>query len=138
MMALAMALVVVGLPLLALAQELWQAMLAIMLIAPGFGGTIPVRPAILADYFGTKSFGTLNGIMSLAQTTGGAVGPWVVGVLVDRTGTYDLGWWISAGVVALAIPFVLLAAPPTALAERFRPPPPPVRPPQPPAGASAR
>jgi len=76
--------------------------------------------------------------MSLAQTTGGAVGPWVVGVLVDRTGTYDLGWWISAGVVALAIPFVLLAAPPAALAERFRPPPPPVRPPQPPAGASAR
>jgi MFS family permease len=122
MMALSMGLVVVGLAVLALADNLWQAMFAIVLIAPGFGGTIPVRPAILADYFGTKSFGTLNGIMSLAQTTGGAVGPWIVGVIVDRTGTYDLGWWISAGVTALAIPAVLAAGPPHELLARYRPP----------------
>lgn len=136
MMAAAMSLVVVGLPMLALADELWQAMLAIVLIAPGFGGTIPVRPAILADYFGTKTFGTINGVMSLAQTTGGAIGPWVVGVVVDRTGTYDLGWWISAVVVALAVPAVLLAGPPAELIERFRPPPPPLTPPSPPSGPS--
>ncbi|MBM3139201.1 MAG: MFS transporter [Chloroflexi bacterium] len=125
MMALSIALVVIGLPLLALATEFWQALIAILLIAPGFGGTIPVRPAILADYFGTKTFGTVNGVMSLVQTTGGAVGPWVVGYLVDRTGGYAGGWWISAVVVAVGIPAVLAAGPPRALIERYRSPPSP-------------
>lgn len=121
-MAASIALVAIGLPLLALAQTLWQAVLAIMVVAPGFGGAIPVRPALVADYFGTKTFGTVNGIQALMTTVGGAVGPWVVGVIVDRTGGYDPGWWLCAVVVALAIPPLILAAPPDALTARFRPP----------------
>src|SRR5690606_11189880 len=104
---LARGLTAVGLLLLALATNVWLAMAAIVLIAPGFGGTIPVRPAMLADYYGTKSFGTLNGIMALAMTTGGAIGPWVVGFVVDQTGEYTLGWYLSAAIVAVAVPVVL-------------------------------
>jgi MFS family permease len=120
-MAVSMALVAIGLPMLAVTTELWVAMLAIVLIAPGFGGSIPVRPAMLADYFGTKTFGSVNGIMALVMTTGGAIGPWVVGYVVDVTGGYELGWWISAAVVVLGIPAILAAGPPAALLERYRP-----------------
>jgi MFS family permease len=120
-MAASMLLVAIGLPLLAVAQEVWLAMLAIVLIAPGFGGTIPVRPAMLADYFGTRTFGTVNGITALVMTTGGAIGPWVVGFLVDVTGGYALGWWVSAAVVVLGIPAILAATAPSALLARHRP-----------------
>ncbi|MGE3855851.1 MAG: MFS transporter [Dehalococcoidia bacterium] len=105
---------------MALATEFWQVVLAIMLISPGFGGTIPTRPAMMADYFGTRHFGTVNGIAALMNTTGGALGPWAVGYIVDVTGQYTTGWYLAAGVGLLAAPLVLLAAPPRTLADRYR------------------
>jgi len=120
MLAVSSVFVVVGLPILAVADSLWTAMVGIMLIAPGFGGSIPVRPALLADYYGTKAFGTINGVASLVMTTGGAIGPWVVGWIVDLTGSYDNGWYVAAAVTACSVPLFLLALPPTAMMERYQ------------------
>lgn len=119
-LAVSSALVVAGLPLLAMADNLAVASIGILLIAPGFGGSIPVRPALLADYYGTKHFATLNGLGSLVMTTGGAVGPWVVGWLVDVTGGYTAGWWVAAAVTACSIPLFLLAREPVALMDEYR------------------
>ena len=113
-------LVVLGMAVMALADSFAMALVGIILFAPGFGGSIPVRPAMLADYFGTKYFGTINGLGALVMTTGGAVGPWLAGVLVDRTGSYEAAWWLSAVVTAFAIPFFLLTTPPTALVAYYR------------------
>lgn len=107
-------LVLAGLPILAIADSYLMASVGILIIAPGFGGSIPIRPAMLADYFGTKFFGTINGVTALVTTTGGAVGPWLVGWMVDSTGHYRAGWWLSAAIAAAAIPFFLLASPPSA------------------------
>jgi len=120
MLAVSTALVVSGIPVLALANTYPVALLGILMIAPGFGGSIPVRPALIADYFGTKYFATINGIGALVMTTGGAIGPWFVGWMVDRTGSYDLGWYVSAGITALGIPLFLLLKPPTDLIEEYR------------------
>ena len=106
--------VLAGLPILAVADSYLMATVGILIIAPGFGGTIPVRPAMLADYFGTKFFGTINGVVSLVTTTGGALGPWIVGWLVDTTAHYRAGWLLCAAITAAAIPFFILAAPPSA------------------------
>ncbi len=106
-------LVLAGLPVLAFAGSFFMATVGMLIIAPGFGGTIPVRPAMLADYFGTKFFGTINGTISLVTTTGGALGPWVVGALVDKTSHYHAGWLVCIAVTAAAIPFFLLATPPS-------------------------
>ena len=109
-----------GMPLLALTHSFWPAMAVMILIAPGFGGAIPVRPAMLADYFGTRYFGTLNGISALITTFGGFGSPILVGWLVDTTDSYRLGW-IICGVIGLtAVPASLLARPPLALIERYR------------------
>ena len=113
-------LVAVGALVVALADSYLWATIGIMLIAPGFGASIPVRPAILADYFGTRSFGTINGIATLLSTTGSALGPWIVGRLVDVTGGYREGWFVVAAVGLLTVPFALAATPPRALIERYR------------------
>jgi len=109
-----------GTLVLATASTFPQVVFAILLIAPGFGGTIPVRPAMMADYFGTRYFGTVNGIAALMNTTGGALGPWAVGRIVDVTGQYEMGWYLAAGVGLLAAPLVMMAAPPHELAARYR------------------
>jgi len=113
-------LISVGTFLLASATSFPMAVVAIALIAPGFGGIVPVRPAMMADYFGTKYFGTINGIAALVNTTGGALGPFVVGYLVDRTGSYLAGWYVCVAVSALAIPVILLARPADSLVAAHR------------------
>ena len=120
LIALCATLIGTGTVALALATEFWQVVLAILLIAPGFGGTIPVRPAMMADFFGTKHFGTVNGIAALMNTTGGALGPFTVGLLVDLTGQYTAGWYLAAGVGLLAAPLILLATPPRELIAQAR------------------
>ena len=120
MMAISTGMVAVGLPILAIAETYAVALVGIILIAPGFGGGIPVRPALLADYFGTKFFWTINGLGALTMTMGGGIGPWVVGYIVDRTGSYDAGWLVCAGVTAAAVPLFLLAGPPMELIAHYR------------------
>jgi MFS family permease len=112
LMAGACGVVAVAIPLLALTTSLWPTMLVMILIAPGFGGTIPLRPAMLADYYGIQFFGTVNGAMTLIQTFGAFFGPWLVGWLVDVTGEYTLGWLACGLVTALSVPLTLLARPP--------------------------
>lgn len=120
MMAWASVPVAAGLPFLIWGDSMAMALIGILLIAPGFGGVIPVRPAMLADYYGTRYFGTINGMAALVTTTGGALGPWLVGRLVDQTGNYDQGW-ITCGVATLiSIPLFILATPPDDLVEEYR------------------
>jgi MFS family permease len=121
MLALALALLAGGILVLAVAGNYWQAVLGIAIAAPGFGGTVPLRPAMAADYFGVRSFGTINGVVQFVSTTGGAAGPWVVGRIVDINGEYAAGWLVAGAVVAMVgIPAALAAAPPTALRDKHR------------------
>lgn len=119
-MVAACALVAVGMPLLAFTHSYGATLAVMALIAPGFGGTIPVRPAILADYFGTRYFGTVNGAMVFVQTAGAFFGPWLVGWLVDVTGEYTLGWLACGAVTALAVPLTLAASAPRHLQTRYQ------------------
>lgn len=121
MLALTGVLTVVGGTILAFSSTATMAMVGILVIAPAFGGLIPVRPAILADYFGTRHFGTINGVATLVTTTGGAAGPWVVGWMVDVSGSYMQGWLVCVVMAVVAIPLLLLSSPPTALIARYRP-----------------
>ncbi|MCC6236780.1 MAG: MFS transporter [Dehalococcoidia bacterium] len=112
----------IGMPLLTLTHTYWSALAVMVLLAPGFGGAIPVRPAMLADYFGTRYFGTLNGITALITTLGGFGSPILVGWLVDRTGSYDIGWIVCGAIGLTALPAAWLARSPRALIEAYRRP----------------
>ena len=119
-MAVACGLVAVGLLLLANANSFLVMMIAIAIVAPGYGAMMPVRPALFADYFGTKHFGAVNGLATMLALTGGAAGPWVVGRIVDTTGGYVEGWYMSAAVALAGVPLFLFATPPASLYPEFR------------------
>lgn len=103
---------------LIVADRVWLLILFLLTFGPGFGAPIPLRSAMQADYFGTRSFGTIMGLMSLIATIGGLASPIVAGWIFDTTGSYQLAWWLFTIVTVPAIPLMLLARPPKASAAR--------------------
>jgi MFS family permease len=81
----------------------------ILFYSPGFGGPIPLLPAIQADYFGTKAFATVRGLMAIGYTIPGVLGPWFAGWICDRTGSYNLAFVIFSILSACAIPIMMMA-----------------------------
>jgi sugar phosphate permease len=68
----------------------WMIIPFILFYGPGFGGPIPLVPAIQVDYFGTKAFATMRGLMAIGYTVPGIIGPWFAGLVADTTGSYHL------------------------------------------------
>jgi len=66
-----------------------------------------------ADYFGSASFGTITGISSMVVMFGMVGSPIIAGVLADRTGSYEMGFRILAGLAALGSIFFVLARRPS-------------------------
>ena len=64
----------------------------------GWGVRAPIIVALRADYFGSKSFGTIIGISSLIAMIGMTAGPLLCGILFDIYGNYR----IAFGIIALA------------------------------------
>jgi MFS family permease len=93
-------------------DRVWIIIPFLLTYAPGFGATMPLRPALQADYFGTDNYGTIMGLMMLVSMVGGLASPIVAGWIFDVTGSYNLAWLIYAMVTLPAIPFMLLAKPP--------------------------
>ncbi len=95
-------------------DKAWLILVFLLTYGPGYGGPIPVRPALQADYFGTRSFGTIMGLMSLITMIGGLASPTIAGWLFDVTGSYRLAWQTFTLVTLPAIPLMLLAKSPKA------------------------
>ena len=81
-------------------------------IAWGIRG--PLMVAIRADYFGSKSFGTITGISSMVVMMGMMSGPIFCGVLVDHFGNYEIAFSLIAGSSLLGSLCFWLATPPHA------------------------
>ncbi len=92
--------------------RVWLVVPFLLTYAPGFGGPIPLRAAIQGDYFGTRSFGTIMGLMSVVATLSGLTSPIIAGWFYDVTGSYRGVWQIFALVTIPSIPLILLANPP--------------------------
>jgi MFS family permease len=61
-----------------------------LLLGLGAGGTMPVYLALLADQFGTRSFGTANGNITFGMAIAGACAVRFSGEVFDRTQSYDV------------------------------------------------
>ena len=131
-LALVVLLAGVAMPLFSLVQNLWQASLVLVVIAAGVGGANPIRTALLADYYGTRSFGAINGVSMMIGTLGAFLGPWLLGLSVDATGGYSIGFAVTGVVGLFAIPAILRTKPPSELMARYRRRPVRVVPPGPP------
>jgi MFS family permease len=111
---IAVALQVIGIFLFSIieADKTWLIGAFLLIYGLGYGGPIPIRPALQADYFGTKSFGTILGLMSLVTMMAGLVSPVVAGWIFDTTGSYKTAWQIYTLITLPAVPLMLLAKPP--------------------------
>jgi MFS family permease len=76
----------------------------------GYGLT-SVIGAIPAEIFAGRHYGTVYGSLMLAAIGGGALGPWITGVVHDSTGSYAPAFWLGMGVSGLAAAAIWLAAP---------------------------
>jgi len=93
-------------------NRIWLIVPFLLTYAPGFGATIPLRPALQADYFGIKNFGTIMGLMMFVSMLGGLASPIVAGWFFDSMESYRLAWRLFALLMVPAIPLMLLVKPP--------------------------
>ena len=99
--------------LLLLAASPTMPLLYVMVIAQGMlgYGLTSVVGAIPAEIFQGRHYGSIFGTLMLSSIAGGAVGPWLTGVLYDRTGSYILPFWIAIGCCVVSAVTIWLAAP---------------------------
>lgn len=67
--------------------------------------TVPVTNAVVAQIFGIQHFSMLSGFIFFSHQLGSFMGVWLGGYLYDRTGNYDIVWYLA---IALGI-FAALA-----------------------------
>tara|TARA_Y100000588_G_C14276254_1_gene934472 strand:+ start:1688 stop:2962 length:1275 start_codon:yes stop_codon:yes gene_type:complete len=101
----------VGMLLMSTVHSNWQILLYILVMAPAYGGSIPLRPTIQGYFFGRESFGTIGGLLQFFDLPVTVASPVFVGYIAD-VWDYRLGFQIVAGFVALGALFVLAAHPP--------------------------
>ena len=110
---LAMLLHAVALLLLAFAQSFWMLAAFALLNGLGWGARVPVIVAMRAEYFGSKSFGTIMGLSSVVVTASSVVAPVLAGWSFDVMGSYTLSFVILAVLAGLGSLFVVFLPPPT-------------------------
>jgi len=57
--------------------------------------TVPPTNGIIVVMFGTRWLATLGGFAFLSHQVGGFLGAWLGGIVFDRTGSYDMVWWLA-------------------------------------------
>jgi MFS family permease len=99
--------------LLALAVRPSQLLLYLMVLAQGGLGyaVATTMGPIVAEIFEGKSFGTIFSLTMTALIAGGAIGPFVTGLLHDWTGNYDIAWSLGIACSIVCALGVWLAAP---------------------------
>lgn len=99
--------------LIALEQAPSPALLYLMVISQGFLGyaVTSVMGPIVAEIFEGPHYGSIFGTIAVSLTAGGAAGPWVAGVIHDRTGSYRLAFVIAIGCCAVSAAAIWMAAP---------------------------
>ncbi len=108
---------------LLLAGPAW-ALPAAILMGLGFGAETDAVPYLVSRYFGLRAFGEIYSNAFVTVPLGGAIGPLLVGIGFDRTGSYAIPLACCAAAMLLAaILATRLGAYPTWPAEGERPEP---------------
>src|SRR5262249_60744482 len=74
-------------------------------------GMAAVFGAVPAELFAGRHYGAIAGMLSVAASLGAGLGPWVTGLLYDRTGNYVLAFRLGMGMGLAAIGFMWIAGP---------------------------
>ena len=97
-------------------SQIWLVATFSLLFGIGFGGTIPLRPFLIMQSFGARSFGALQGLVQGGAIGAGMVGPVFYGWVFDTTESYDLAIYASVAIILTALPLTYLLRKPQELA----------------------
>ena len=126
LLAICSILLTLGLPLLSIGTLVssdtgkWIAYCGLVVSSIGFGGSVPLRSLVIVDFFGTASFARLMGAERFISTIGGTIGPILIGLSLDLTQHYTVGWLMAALVGGISIPLYLMAQRPDVLIEKYK------------------
>ena len=112
LLAFALLLQALGMVALTRVEGLGMAALFVVLFGPGYGGVITLRLTMQAEFFGSKAFGAIQGIMMAILIIGTMASPLLAGYCFDLYGTYGPAWLVMAILLFLAIPVSILVRPP--------------------------
>ncbi len=75
--------------------------------------TVPPTNGLVAIMFGTRWLTTLAGVAFFSHQVGGFLGVWLGGMLFERTGSYDVIWWVSIllGVISALVNLPIVEKP---------------------------
>jgi len=59
--------------------------------------TVPPTAALVSIMFGPRYMAMLYGFAFFSHQVGGFLGVWLGGLLFEKTGSYDVVWWLSIG-----------------------------------------
>jgi MFS family permease len=76
---------------------------AIILLGGGWGGLYTLLQLLAADTFGVRDLGKILGTITVLDTFGGGMGPFLTGVMYDRFGSYTIPFTIIAVLVSSAL-----------------------------------
>lgn len=65
--------------------------------------TVPPTNAMVAQIFGVRHLSMLAGIVFFSHQVGSFLGVWLGGYLYDRTGSYDIVWYIAIALSVFAV-----------------------------------
>ena len=87
-----------------------------LVLVVGFtiGNIYMMQTLLTSEIYGVVSLGTILGLVLLTSQLGSGIGPALVGVLEDRTGSYTVPFTITALLTYLGAACIVFARPPTA------------------------
>jgi len=65
--------------------------------------TIPPTSGIIAEKFGMQWVSTLFGVAFFSHQVGAFFGAWLGGIILERTGSYQLMWYVALGVAIVGM-----------------------------------
>jgi MFS family permease len=104
-------LVPIGFFWLVSAREVWMMFLFAGTFGLAQGGMGTAESPLVAEIFGLRSHGLINGAMGVGFMAGAATGPWMAGYIFDIMGTYRMDFMICGAMGLLGLFFAVLLKP---------------------------
>jgi MFS family permease len=93
-------------------ERIWIVAVFAVMLGVGWGGGVPITPAIMIAYFGKEHIGTLLGFMGGLMTTGAVMGAPLAGWIFDNFNDYSPAWILTSMLMALATISIIWLLPP--------------------------
>jgi OFA family oxalate/formate antiporter-like MFS transporter len=97
---------------LMISRNAWMIYLFAVVFGFGYGGCLPMLPALIVDVFGTSNVGAIMGIGGFGITLGATIGPMLAGYVLDATKNYYIMFSICFISLMISIILTFLLKPP--------------------------